>query len=105
MRLRGAAWLTLVGIFSLSGPFTIWAGDPTEEVRVAIDKSIQILDDPNLQSEDKKQERIEQLRGIVYPLFGFTEMARRSLGRHRRRRSREEQQEFITLFTDLLEIS
>jgi len=105
MKLRVAAGLALVGIFLLSGLFPTLAGDPTDEVRVAIDKEYQIINGSNLRSKDEKEERIGRLLGIVYPQFDFKTMARRSLGLHWRERTLEEQQEFVTLFTDLLEMS
>ena len=40
---------------------------------------------------------------VLYERFDFTEMAKRSLGSEWRRRSPEEQKEFVKLFTDLLE--
>src|SRR5262245_65545167 len=46
---------------------------------------------------------IQRLREIVYPLFGFKEMAKRSLGSHWRELTAQQQDEFSSLFTDLLE--
>ena len=40
---------------------------------------------------------------MIYQRFDFTEMARRSLGPEWRRRTAEEQKEFVALFTKLLE--
>lgn len=79
------------------------AGEPIELVKVAGDKAIQILKDPKLQPKEKKKERIERLKEIANPLFDYEEMARRSLGPHWRRRSPQEQQEFVKLFRDYLE--
>jgi phospholipid transport system substrate-binding protein len=44
-----------------------------------------------------------ELRRIATDLFDFQEVARRSLGRHWAGRTADEQAEFLTLFTDLLE--
>jgi phospholipid transport system substrate-binding protein len=71
--------------------------------RLAIDNGIQVLNDPALKAEDKKEERIERLRQVVKPIFDFVEMAKRSLGAHWRRLSPEKRQEFVTLFTEYLE--
>lgn len=105
MRLRVAGRLALVAIFLLSGPFPVWAGDLTDEIRDAIDKGFQVINGSEVRSRDEKKERIDQLREIVYPLFDFETMARRSLGLHWRQLSLEDRQEFVTLFTDLLEVS
>lgn len=45
------------------------------------------------------------MRQVIYPRFDFTEMAQRSLGSTWRRISPGEQQEFLKLFTQLLEES
>ncbi len=59
----------------------------------------------NIEAKDGRKETVDRLREIVYPLFDFTEMAKRSLGAHWRRRTPDEKQEFVTLFTNLLEVS
>ena len=70
---------------------------------MSADRAIQILKDPKLQSKDKKKERIQRLKEIVNPLFDYEEMARRTLGPHWRRRTPQEQQEFVKLFRNYLE--
>ena len=79
------------------------AGEPLEVVRAAVDKAIQILKDPTLQSQDKKKERIDRLREALNPIFDYEEMAKRALGSHWRRRTPAEQEEFVKLFRDFLE--
>lgn len=79
------------------------AATPKEEIQTAIEKVMAILKDPKLKSEAKKQERLEQLRQVIFPKFDFTEMAKRSLGANWQRRSPEEQQEFAKLFTQMVE--
>jgi phospholipid transport system substrate-binding protein len=89
--------------FALLGAAT--AATPKEEVQSAIEKAMAILKDPNLKSEAKKPERIAQLRQVIFPKFDFAEMAKRSLGANWQRRSPEEQQEFVKVFTELVENS
>jgi phospholipid transport system substrate-binding protein len=79
------------------------AGEPLEVVRVAVDKAVQILKDPKLQSQDKKKERVDRLREALNPIFDYEEMAKRALGSHWRRRTPAEQEEFVKLFRDFLE--
>ena len=81
------------------------AGEPLEVVKTAAEKAIQLLADPRLQAQDKKQERIERLKEILNPIFDFKEMAKRALGAHWRRRTPAEQEEFVKLFRDFLERS
>jgi phospholipid transport system substrate-binding protein len=81
------------------------AGVPTEQVRSTVDHVIAILQDPSLKPENKQKDRREQLRQVIFARFDFAEMARRSLGPEWRRRTAAEQQEFVNLFTDLLQES
>ncbi len=81
------------------------AGVPTEQVRGTVDQVIAILADPSLKTESKQKERRDQLRRVIFARFDFAEMARRSLGPEWRRRTATEQQEFVILFTDLLQDS
>ncbi len=79
------------------------AGEPLDVVKTAAEKAIQILQDPKLKSNDKKQERIERLKEAVNPIFDYDEMAKRALGAHWRRRTPAEREEFVKLFRDFLE--
>ena len=81
------------------------AGVPTDQVRSTIDEVLKILNNPNLASEAAREERRSRLRQVIYRRFDFAEMARRSLGPTWRRISPAEQQEFVRLFTELLEES
>ena len=88
-------------LFSIALP--LQAGAPTEEIRTAIDKGVQILKSAKLDSSKERAPVIAQLREIVYPRFDFEEMAKRSLGSHWRRLGPQQQKEFVTAFTELLE--
>ena len=79
------------------------AGAPTEEIRTAIDRGVDILKKAKLDNSRQRSQVIAQLREIVYPLFDFEEMARRSLGSHWRRATPQQQKEFVSAFTELLE--
>jgi phospholipid transport system substrate-binding protein len=97
--------LSTVGLAILLLVQSVWvaAGVPGDQVRQTADKVLAILKDPQLKGESKKNERRDKLREVIYQRFDFTEMARRSLGSEWRRRSAEEQKEFVKLFTGLLE--
>ena len=85
------------------GALPLHAGAPTEEIRTAIDQGVQILKSAKLESSKQRAQVIDQLREIVYTRFDFEEMAKRSLGSHWRRLSPQQQKEFVTAFTELLE--
>lgn len=79
------------------------AGEPTDEIRSAINQGIEILKDAKLDNKNQRAETIGRLRTIVFPLFDFNEMAKRSLGSHWRRLNQEQQKQFVSVFTELLE--
>ena len=105
VRHRLATWIAFPIILSLTAPNPSRAGDPTERIRFVVEQGIEILNETKLQSKNGKQVYLDRLREVIFPLFDFPEMARRSLGFHWRRLSPEERQEFVTLFTNLLERS
>jgi phospholipid transport system substrate-binding protein len=87
----------------LSAPEPALAGDPTDQIRGAIDRGIAILKRPDLKAKEKREERREALRKELFPSFHFEEMAKRSLGVHWKDRIPQEREEFTRLFRNLLE--
>ncbi len=98
-------FLALIGMVFLLRPHIWSAGTPVDQIRVTVDRVLAILQDPSLSSDEKRQARRDQLRQAIFPTFDFAEMAKRSLGSHWRRRSPAEQEEFVSLFTDLIQNS
>jgi phospholipid transport system substrate-binding protein len=96
-------WLAVM--VCLLFPAGLHAGVPTDQVRSTVDQVLEILNNPKPASPAAKQERRNRLRQVIYPRFDFVEMARRSLGPSWRRITPSEQQEFVRLFTQLLEES
>lgn len=95
--------LLLVVILILWSSLPVGAGEPTEEIRAAINQGVEILNGAKLDDKKQRVEVINRLRKIVYPLFDFDEMAKRSLGSHWRRLQPQQQKEFVSAFTELLE--
>ena len=90
----------------LAGQITIvTAGEPQEKIRATIDAVVAILQDETLNAPERKKERRAKIRQAVTDRFGFQEMAKRSLGRHWRKMKPAQREEFIPLFSDLLERS
>jgi phospholipid transport system substrate-binding protein len=79
------------------------AGEPTEAIRSAVNQGVEVLKNAKLDNRKQRNQVIDRLREIVYPLFDFREMAMRSLGPHWRRLSPQQRQEFVSTFTALLE--
>jgi len=84
------------------GPGKVWAGAPTDQLRSQINRTIQILDDPELKKPGKSKDRRAAVRQVANDIFDFGETAKRSLARHWAARSQAERDEFVQLFADLL---
>jgi phospholipid transport system substrate-binding protein len=93
----------LVLVASPIGPAV--AGAPTEQLKTRIDRVLKVLEDPELRKENKAKERRAAVRKIANEIFDFGETAKRALGRHWQARTPAEREEFVQLFSDLLERS
>ena len=78
-------------------PLPSRAGSPTEQVRGTVDKVLTIVRSSHPTSKAQMETQRAQLVEVIYPRFDFTEMAKRSLGRHWAGRTPEEQREFVTI--------
>jgi len=83
--------------------FQARAGLPTDQIKATVDKALVVLRDPRLKPPAKQTERREQLKQVLFSRFNFAEMAKRSLGPTWNRRTPQEQEEFVRLFTEVLE--
>jgi phospholipid transport system substrate-binding protein len=79
------------------------AGMTTDQIKGTVESALSVLKDPRLKPAAKTKERRDQLRQILFTRFDFAEMAKRALGANWRRRTPQEQEEFVQLFSDVLE--
>jgi phospholipid transport system substrate-binding protein len=77
------------------------ATTPLEQVKAAVDEVIEVLRHSELQGEARRKVLSELIRSR----FDFVIMSQRTLGRHWKKASAQEQAEFVRLFSDLLEAS
>jgi phospholipid transport system substrate-binding protein len=91
-----AAWVLVAA--------TAAPGTPQGVVQNAVSRVGTIVRDAGL-TEDANTPKRAAIRRVAEELFDFNEMARRALARHWTERSRLERDEFVRLFTDLLERS
>jgi len=77
------------------------AGPPTEVVRQVIEKSLDIIQNPSYKLPEKRR----MVKGIVDPHFDYREMAKLSLGATWGSLSGGQRDEFVRLFSELLEAS
>lgn len=81
----------------------VYAGEPTDQIKQSINGVLDLLKNKELKKPGKEAERRAELRKIIFDRFDFTEMSKRALGLNWRKRTPEEQKEFVPLFADLLE--
>ena len=93
-----AAWLLVAAA-------TAGTATPTEVVQAAVSRAITVVQDADLARPVNADKRRSELRRAAEELFDFGEMSRRALARHWSERSSQEREEFVRLFTDLLERS
>jgi phospholipid transport system substrate-binding protein len=96
-----AVWTVLASLLLIGVTSVVEAGEPLEKVRQTINSVLDVLANHDLPEPERKA----KIREVILQRFNFEEMAKRSLGRHWQKRTPEEQQEFVQLFTDLLENS
>ena len=91
---------------ALSSPQLSWAKQtPLAMIRTTVQQAEAVLNDPAYQGADNFQKRIKKLETIVLPQIDRDGFAQRCLGPHWRQLDGSQRKHFITLFTELLELS
>ena len=107
MRLTKLSNIFLAGCISIvvtfGGLSLATASEITDGLKSAIDKTIEIVVDPKYQTD--KTARRAAMRKIIDGKFNYTEMGRRSLAKNWNNLSVQQRQEFVDLFSKLLENS
>jgi phospholipid transport system substrate-binding protein len=100
---RVAMAVGMVGLaVSVLAPVSVWGGEPTEQLRVQLERVLKVVQDPEVKKEGRAAER-RAVRKIAEEIFDFGDTARRALGRHWAQRSAAEREEFVKVFTDVFE--
>jgi phospholipid transport system substrate-binding protein len=77
---------------------------PLELVRSSVARAVMIVQSQSAGAAESGKRRVE-MRQVAVDLFNFDDMSRRMLAQHWKNAPRQEQEEFVRLFTDLLERS
>ena len=100
-------YINAMVVFMLMAPLasSVWAapGPVTDHLKGTLDKIIEVLNDPFFKTPGKENERKNTLLTLVKERFDEEAFARRALGAHWKKRTKEEKQEFVEIFSDLLE--
>lgn len=95
--------LILIVLFALAWVQGAWAGPPTDQLRDGVERVVKILRDPELRGDTKVNERNAAVNKVADQIFDFGETAKRSLGQHWAQRTPAEREEFVRLFTELVQ--
>jgi phospholipid transport system substrate-binding protein len=98
------SWILML-LFMLFPVRGAWAGPPSDQLRAGVDRVFKILRDPELTGETKATQRRTAILIVAHEIFDFGEMAKRSLGQHWAQRTPAEREEFVRLFTELIQRS
>ncbi|OGL13900.1 MAG: hypothetical protein A3K12_01835 [Candidatus Rokubacteria bacterium RIFCSPLOWO2_12_FULL_71_19] len=81
------------------------AAGPMQQLQQYTDRLIAILEDPKVQGPDRRLARRAAVRAAALEMFDAAEASRRALGVHWAKLTADEQQSFVRLFLDLLELA
>jgi phospholipid transport system substrate-binding protein len=96
--------LLTVSVFTIATKGAASATEkPMDQLQVAVDDILKILQSAELKGPEKKDERNQLVLNIVADMFDFREMARSSLGQSWNTLTPEEKDTFVGLFTTLVE--
>jgi phospholipid transport system substrate-binding protein len=101
--IRRALVVASIVALGLASASTAGAGQVGDQLRSRLDRVVGILEDRSLRVQPEA--RRTALRGAATEIFDFTEITRRSLGRHWQAATPAEREELVQLFAALLERS
>jgi phospholipid transport system substrate-binding protein len=101
-------WFTPMGVvllvlFLAGAEMPAIAGEPTDQLKQAIDKVLAIVTDPALKGPEHRAERRKLIREAANDRFDWAAMARSSMGIYWHKRTPAEKKDFTSLFSDLIE--
>ena len=82
---------------------SVACANPTEDVKKTVDEVVRIVADKEMKKNETK--RRQSLKKAISGIFDYSEMAKRSLGKHWNVRTAAEKKQFAELFATLLENS
>ncbi len=95
------ALLALISLLSLAAPAA--AAQPGQVVKAVINQVIDILNNPAYAGPAQEKRRLQLAKELVDQHFDYREMAKRSLGAAWNNISSGQRDEFVSLFSELLE--
>jgi phospholipid transport system substrate-binding protein len=102
-KVRTLAGILIILMMALPAPVAAESEAPLEVVKVNLEKVLDVLRDPELQSETAELKKKEAIRSISDDMFHWPLLSKRVLAKNWRSLTDAQQQEFVSLFKDILE--
>lgn len=93
----------VVGLSSVG--YAAGTGSATEAIKGTIDRVLKVLQQKELQSDNKKTERLTRLIEVIGQRFDYEEMGKRTISREWESLNSQQQKEFVALFQRFLTTS
>jgi len=97
------AAVLFVLVILLSSTARAGTGPVSDHLKETLNQIIKVLNDPSLKTSDKEDERRNILLTLVKKRIDEEAFAKKALGAHWEKRTEKEKQEFVKIFSDLLE--
>ncbi len=78
------------------------AGSATEAIKKTVEQVLEVLGTDELQTPERKEERLKRLVDIISKRFDYEEMGKRTLSRNWKKLTPKQQEEFVELFRQFL---
>jgi phospholipid transport system substrate-binding protein len=97
--------IMLSAIFALNIAASVAGPSPLGSIQSTIDSVLDVMRDTTLSLPENKDKRRDRISDHIRERFHFEEMSKRSLAKHWKSRTPEEKDEFVKIFSDLLQAS
>jgi len=95
--------LFIICAFSILIPSMLFAGEPTDRVKIALDKIVNVISDPAMKAAAMKDKRDQMVMDAIKDVFNWEEFSRRALAQNWKKRTDDEKKAFMALFSQLVE--
>ncbi|MDM8551753.1 ABC transporter substrate-binding protein [Desulfobacterales bacterium HSG2] len=95
--------IAVLFIAIISTPVLAYSVSPMDALRGPIDEVINILKDPQYQSDAQKEVQREKISSVIRKIFDFTKISQLALGKYRKKFKGQELEDFTDYFSRLLE--
>jgi len=99
-KVLGLTMMTVMVFFVF--PLYVSAGVPQQTIEACVNKVLDVLRDPALNSDSAKDTKEEKIWSIFDDIFDYTELSKRTLSRNWKKFNGDQQKEFEDLFRRLL---